>query len=328
MASMAIHRHQTGTMISEQFAKDVYEGLESIPKFISSKYFYDETGDALFKQIMSLPEYYLTKSEFEILDTHKQELLQQFLGSNDRFELIDFGAGDGLKTRILLQHFTDKEISFTYHPIDISGNALNLLVEELKVKIPGLSVHPMQDEYFGALNNLKESNNHKVVLFMGSNIGNFTAENCKNFLTELGNNLNSGDLLMIGMDLVKDPSRILAAYNDSQGVTRDFNLNLLRRINSELGGDFQLDKFSHYAVYDPLSAQARSYLVSKADQTVRIDYLDNEFKFKRWELIHTEISQKFYIEDIETMAINTGFQLVKNYFDCKHEFTDSLWIKT
>jgi L-histidine Nalpha-methyltransferase len=215
--------------MDEQFAADVLEGLSATPKYLLSKYFYNEPGDRLFQKIMELDEYYLTKAEYDIFENRKSELLDYFSADGQRFDLIEFGAGDGYKTRVLIEYFLRERAQFTYVPIDISENVLNELTTMLAGKFPALQINPMNDDYFHALEELNKVDfDRKVILFLGSNIGNFREKAAIPFLSHIAADMSAADRLLIGFDLKKDPEIILAAYNDCQGVTRDFNLNLLR----------------------------------------------------------------------------------------------------
>lgn len=309
-----------------QFAKEVIEGLNSNPKKLSSKYFYDEKGDKLFQQIMNLDEYYLTRTEYSIFKDNKQQILNQFSEGVDQFNLIEFGAGDGYKTKVLLKHFLKQGADFTYMPIDISGNVLGILENSLHQEFPNLKVEPLQNEYFKALSDLQDSSVRNVILFLGSNIGNFTDGQATQFLQELNATLKSEDLVFIGFDLKKDPDVILAAYNDSQGVTREFNLNLLDRINRELGGNFDRTKFLHKPIYNPLTGTTSSFLVSKEKQTVEI--MDATISFDAWEAIHMEISQKYDQPMIEKMAHSSNFEIIKGFTDERNYFLNSVWRKS
>ncbi len=313
-------------MIDEIFAEDVRLGLSSSPKFLHSKYFYNEKGDKLFQEIMNLEEYYLTRAEYEIFDTHKSNLLQLFDQSDHGFQLIEFGAGDGLKTKVLLKSFLESKAEFTYVPIDISGNVLDILETDLKKTFPELQVEGIEDDYFRALKKLHLSgNSRKVVLFLGSNIGNFSKKQSIDFLKKVNVHLSDDDLIMIGFDLKKDPSVILQAYDDSKGVTREFNFNLLHRINNELGGEFDLDTFQHFPSYNPVTGETKSFLISKIRQEVYIHALDQTFSFLPWEPIYTEVSQKFNMVDVENLASKSGFKVKENYFDENSYFVDSVW---
>ena len=317
----------TTTVFNDTFATDVLEGLSSTPKFLSSKYFYDEKGDAIFQQIMDMPSYYLTRSEYEIFNTHKNALLQLFGPNNEPFHLIEFGAGDGLKTKVLLKHFLSQKAYFRYLPIDISENVLSLLTHGLEIECPNLEVEPLANEYFEALDilNKQERNERKVILFLGSNIGNFEHEKAIGFLRQMRQHLNPNDLLLIGFDLKKDPEVILEAYNDKEGITKSFNLNLLDRINQEFGGNFDTSKFRHSPTYNPLTGATKSYLVSTEDQVVTLEKLGKSFSFEAWEAIDMEISQKYSLSTIQHLADRAGFQVTSNFFDKNKYFVDSVW---
>ena len=235
--------------MNQQFAEDVLDGLNAHPKTLPSKYFYDKKGDALFQEIMNLEEYYLTRAEYEVFETNKTALRDTFLNGAEKFDLIEFGAGDGHKTKVLLNYFLESNISFEYLPIDISGNVLEQLESTLKNELPDLTVNPIQDDYFQAIEKIEHDNNTRsVVLFLGSNIGNFQNASAVEFLSELYARLKPNDLLLIGFDLKKEPSIILNAYNDSKGITAAFNINLLNRINDQLDANFNTSKFIHYPI--------------------------------------------------------------------------------
>ena len=308
--------------MTDTFLADIVDGLTRSPKTLPSMYFYNKAGSKLFQTIMQLPEYYLTKSEYEILDTQSAAIYNDF-NPQKTFEIVEFGAGDGSKTKLLLQEFLRHTNDFIYSPIDISKSALKGLAKSYELEIPTLNMNPINDDYFSALDELKNNNTTKLVLFMGSNIGNFKDDNEIEFLKSIRNNIEIGDHALIGFDLKKDPRIILDAYNDKSGVTREFNLNLLRRINSELDADFDIPSFEHYPTYNPITGEATSYLISMKEQQVRI--ADKVFEFKYGEPIFTEISKKYSDEDIAELAASTGFEIVNNYYDCKHYFVDSLW---
>ena len=315
------------TIMPGQFLHDVVKGLTSSPKYLESKYFYDRIGDKLFQQIMHSPEYYPTKCELEILSGQTDEIIEVFTKGTEGFDLVELGAGDALKSSLLLQHLVEKDADFTYYPIDISKNVISNLHENLPQRIPGLPVHGLNGEYFEMLQKADNlSGRKKVILFLGSNIGNMFPEDADQFCRKLRENLSKRDLLLIGFDLKKDPQTILAAYNDKQGYTRDFNLNLLNRINKELGGDFNTEHFKHFPTYDPGTGSCKSYLVSTRDQIVKIASADIEIEFEENECLHTEISQKYNLEEIEKLARKTGFKSVSYFYDSKKWFVDAVWI--
>jgi L-histidine Nalpha-methyltransferase len=308
------------------FAEDVLAGFTSTPKSLSSKYFYDDEGSRLFMEIMKLPEYYLTRSELEIFTDQTDEIFRAVSDGTSEFDLIELGAGDGTKTAVLIDHFLRQNANFTYLPIDISQEALDALSTQFRNKFPGLSITTKNGDYFRILESLKNgSGRRKILMFLGSNIGNFSREQSLDFFRELRAVMNDNDLLFIGFDLQKDPQVIVDAYDDARGVTAAFNLNLLRRINRELGANFDLEKFSHYAVYRPVECAARSFLISREKQTVFIEALNRGFDFEQWEAIFMEISQKYSLAMIAELARESGFSIETNFFDSRNYYADSLW---
>lgn len=327
---MAIYRNPISEIdMSEQFKIDIETGLSDSPKTLSSKYFYDEIGDALFVKIMHLPEYYLTRAELDIFKNKSNQIIDAFKIDKDTyFELIELGAGDGLKTRELLQRLLNQGYNFGYVPIDISQNALDQLEVSLKNDLPALSVKKQQGDYFEILADLKTSNHPKVILFLGSNIGNMNDEIAGQFIYELGANLSANDKLLIGVDLIKDESIVLPAYNDSQGITQAFNLNLLNRINNELGGNFDIEQFSHQPEYSESDGIAKSFLVSLKRQDVYIEALGQTYEFQKDEKIATEISRKYNDEIINGLIDKTDFKINEKLMDEKEYFANYIFTKS
>lgn len=316
----------TEDLVTCTFTQETIEGLNQKPKKLYSKYFYDEQGDKIFQEIMQMEEYYLTRSEYEIFSLQKQAILKRLSQSKDRIQLVEFGAGDGFKTKVLLAYLLKEKIDFEYIPIDISPNVLHELSDSLAQKWPSLICKPIVGTYFDALKQLP-SEKKKMVMFLGSNIGNFNEQEASSFLTEVSDNLNPGDYFLLGVDLKKDPALILDAYNDKKGITKAFNLNLLARINKELEANFQLDQFQHYPTYDPITGETKSYLISKKDQEVYIAKADEKITFKYAEPIFMEVSKKYSVEELESLALKSNFEIVEHFFDCKHYFINSLWTK-
>ncbi len=310
--------------MNEAFAQDVDDGLSAKNKSLPSRYFYDAIGDSLFVKIMNMPEYYLTDAELEILTEQTDDLIQAFGMNGDHFEIVELGAGDGLKVVKLLKQLNSHD--FSYAPIDISAHALSILKERLIKELPKLDFDGKQGEYFEVLDGLKNLDK-KVILFLGSNIGNLTDARAHSFMKKVAESMNKHDKLLIGFDLKKDPKTIERAYNDPHGFTRDFNLNLLTRINRELGGDFAIDKFRHAPEYNPESGTMRSFLESLTDQTVNIKSIGKRYDFKKGECIHTENSQKYDLETIHKIAKNTGLRVKKEFYDSRNYFVDVLFEK-
>ena len=315
-------------MSFEQFKKDVDAGLNSNPKTLPSKYFYDAKGDELFQRIMAMPEYYLTRAELEIFSQKTEELISAFeLQQDEYFELIELGAGDGTKTFELLSVLQRENYSYDYFPIDISQNALDGLEQMLSKKLPSLNVKKKQGDYFGVLSSFKESKKKKVVLFMGSNIGNMNDERASDFIYRLGSSLSPGDKLLIGIDQIKTESIVLPAYDDAQGITREFNLNLLTRMNRELGADFNRENWSHAPEYCEQTGYAKSFIESDADQVVTISSMAKSYTFKKGEKIHTEISRKYNDKILKEIISGTDFELHKKLTDTKGWFADYVLIR-
>jgi L-histidine N-alpha-methyltransferase len=309
----------------QQFYSDTLKGLKSTPKFMSSKYFYDQQGDKLFQQIMAAEEYYLTDSEMEILIEQSAQISKAIGFDGQPFDLIELGAGDATKSIHLLKQMMQNKLDFRYLPVDISENVINNLSNTLPDKIPGLNMEGLNGDYFDMLERVSElSNRRKVILFMGANIGNMTVDEAGMFCRKLKNFLSKDDLVIVGFDLKKNPKQILAAYDDREGITKAFNLNLLNRINNELGGDFELDNFEHYASYDPESGACKSYLISLKEQQIRLGDTES-ISFDKNEYIYMEISQKYALNEIEELAKSSGFKPVTSFFDRKKYFIDSLW---
>lgn len=310
------------------FAQDVMLGLTSQPKTLPSKYFYDAKGDKLFQKIMALPEYYLTRKEYEILEGQHEQILAPVLALGEPFNLVELGAGDGMKTKILLRYLAEMRVEFTYYPVDFSGSVLEELEDSLAEELPALRVNPLQDTYRESLKKqLWEDGRPNLILFLGANLGNFGAEEAKNIINHLRVGTKKGDQVLLGFDLKKDPQTILNAYHDSKGVTREFNLNLLDRINRELDADFDRESFVHWPTYDPVSGECRSYLVSEIAQKVTVSSINQSFEFEAYEAIFTEISKKYSLPEISALAALGGFEVKQNFVDSDGFFADVLWEK-
>ncbi len=305
------------------FEEDVLNGLMAANKSLPSKYFYDAKGDELFRQIMHLEEYYLTNKELEIFNSHQQGILNT-ISNGEPFRIIELGAGDGLKTKILLKHFMECDVDFTYTPVDISGNVLEILERNLFEEIPELKIESYQGDYFDALAEISASPEKDIVFFLGSNIGNFSHGEAVSFLSSLRGHLKPLDMLFMGVDLKKDPSAILTAYNDSKGVTREFNLNLLDRINAELGANFNRAYFMHYPYYNPQTGECRSYLISTIEQDVNV--AGEQIHFRAWEAIFMEISKKYDEVQLKELAEETGFKIIRSFRDEMNWFSDVVWM--
>lgn len=300
------------------FKKEVTAGLTSFPKYLSSKYFYDKTGDKLFQDIMAMPSYYLTGCEFEIISKNTFTIGELFRDRENGLDLIELGAGDGKKTMVLLKYMAENNFNFVYKPIDISENAVELLSNNLAHEMPTLNVDAEVGEYFEVLERLKSFNKRKkVIMVLGSNIGNLPHPRAIEFLTKLKDAMGPEDLLFMGFDQKKNPQTILDAYNDETGITAAFNKNVLTRINRELGGNFEIENFKHWEVYDPETGTAKSFLIATKAMEVTIEDLQLTINFEEWETIHTEISQKYDDKIVNWLAAEAGLEIETSFTDQK-----------
>lgn len=307
-----------------EFRDDVLAGLKKEPKELQSKYLYDAEGDELFRQIMRASEYYLTDCEMEIFKEQCADMAAPLNDFRDGLDVIELGAGDAAKSYYLLQYLISQGFNFTYYPIDISANIINILKDQLPERLPGIKIQGIQGDYFQALKKaVATSSRPKLVMFLGGNIGNMPPEEALEFCIELRRNLSPGDRVLMGFDLKKDPWLIFNAYNDHGGITEKFNLNLLSRINRELGANFDTSLFHHYENYDPETGACKSYLISKANQVVTIGA--QQISFREHEHIFTETSQKYTSEQIGAFASGSGFESLLKLTDSKDWFTDVIW---
>jgi L-histidine N-alpha-methyltransferase len=304
------------------FYKDIIAGLSLPQKKVSSKYFYDDAGDKIFQEIMHMEEYYLPNCELEILNNQTEKIVKSF--GFDSFDIVGLGAGDGSKTKHFLKRITDLNKKVVYYPLDISADVLETNRENITSHIPTIEIYPIAGDYFETLDRLMHDN-PKIILFLGSTIGNYDVESAELFMKKIYDMMDERDILMVSFDLKKNPHKILAAYNDEKRITKRFNLNLLKRINRELDGNFDLEKFDHYAYYDPISGTTYSYIFSKINQKVTIG--NQDINFKANEMIHTEISQKYNLETIEHFKENIGFSSVEHFLDEGKNYAISLFKK-
>ena len=303
--------------LKSTIAQEISYSLSQKNKFIHPKYFYDAKGSDLFEKICSLPEYYLTRTEIEVLSSIQSELSKHLVGD---YALVELGSGSSIKTRELLKILTAKQNDVEYYPIDISNilkdSSINLHDEYDNLKITGII-----DQYETGLEFIRHlDHKEKIVAFLGSSLGNFDLENGVEFLRKIRSSMRHGDLFLLGIDLVKDTKMLENAYNDSKGVTANFNLNLLSRLNQELTADFDNDKFEHVAVFNKKQKRIEMYLKSKMKQNVFISKIDLLLKFQKNELIHTEFSYKYTIPQIKKIAKKSGFKPAQIWTDKKSYF--------
>jgi L-histidine Nalpha-methyltransferase len=313
----------------EEFASNVATGLASENKALNSRYLYDKVGSQLFEHICLQPEYYLTRTEASILNKHAH-VIAKLTASN--ISIIELGSGSSSKTTILLSRLALQKKRIFYFPIDISNSILIESTQSLKSQFPNVNIIGIPSDYnIGfemAIKHIARDNkipDRKLVVFLGSSIGNFELAQAKSLLQILREKLDRSDFLLVGFDLQKDKSVLNAAYNDRAGITAKFNLNLLARINRELGGDFHLGKFDHYAFYNDGKQRIEMHLVSKTDQRVYVGALGKTFAFRKAETIHTENSYKYSLEQIAVLAEDSGFVVKKNFMDKKKWFDLALF---
>lgn len=309
------------TKIEKTFAEEISLSLGKTSKSIHPKFFYDKKGSDLFEKICSVSEYYPTRTEISILEKLQNEL-SSFL--DEDFRLVELGSGSSTKTRLILDFLTSSQKTTEYFPIDIS-EILAESSEELLNDYKNLSITGIIDTYEGGLEFLKtydEKNN--LIIFLGSSFGNFSPIDGYQFLEKVYDTMKTGDLFLIGLDLVKDKTILESAYNDLEGITSKFNLNVLSRINDELDADFNLNNFSHHAIYNEKDQRIEMYLKSLVDQSIIVSKSDLELKLQKDELIHTEYSHKYRLSQIHDLLDDIGFELKHTWLDEKKYFSLTL----
>jgi|TARA_B100001964_G_scaffold188746_2_gene210189 dimethylhistidine N-methyltransferase len=309
------------TKIEKTFAEEIRTSLTKNQKSIAPKFFYDKKGSNLFEKICSLPEYYPTRTEISILKKLQTEL-PDFI--DDSFRLVELGSGASVKTRLLLDIFTNLQERIDYFPIDIS-EILAESSEQLLADYNDLHITGIIDTYEGGLEFLQNYDDKKnLILFLGSSFGNFSPDDGYAFLQKINSAMKSNDLFLIGLDLVKDIQVLESAYNDSQGITAKFNLNVLSRINDELDADFDLINFKHHAIYNKEDQRIEMYLKSLVNQSIIISKSNLSLNLNKDELIHTEYSRKFQVSEIRKLLISTGFKIKNIWLDDAENFSLSL----
>ncbi|GCA85197.1 L-histidine N(alpha)-methyltransferase [Microcystis aeruginosa] len=307
----------TGQNMVKHQGKDVIEGLTKTPKSLPSKYFYDQQGSQLFEAICQLPEYYPTRTEAAIL----QEYAQEIVAYTGACELIELGSGSSTKTRLLLDAYYHQQKSSKYLPIDVSETILKASAIELQKEYPNLPIQGLIGTYEQALAYCQNpSYKTRMIFFLGSSIGNFSASECDKFLEKIATVLKAGDYFLLGIDLQKPVAILEAAYNDAQGVTAAFNLNMLSHLNWRFQADFNLDLFSHQAIYNQDQSQIEMYLICQKTHSVHLKKLDLTVNFQASESILTEISRKFNLETMEKDLESKGLKPLKVFSDTENFF--------
>lgn len=293
-------------------SQEVLTGLTNIPKSLPPKYFYDRTGSELFEKICLLPEYYPTRTETAILTSAGEEIAE----ITGVCELVELGSGSSTKTRLLLSAYEKLGKPWQYVPIDVSSDILKTSALQLHQEYPLLSILGLVGTYEQALTQLPPSSlTQRMIIFLGSTLGNFTQEECDRTFTQIRETLEIGDYFLLGIDLQKSPEILEAAYNDSQGITAQFNLNMLAHLNRLFDGNFDLNLFQHQAIYNQDNHQIEMYLIAKKNHEVRLNQLELEIKFEEGEKILTEISRKFSLDSIENILKNHSLKTLKHWTD-------------
>src|SRR3954467_7405038 len=296
---------------------DVFEGLTKTPKSLPPRLFYDAAGSALFEEITRLPEYYLTRTESRLLQQYSGEIAKR-VGAN--VSVIELGAGTAAKTGTILKALSQRQLRVNYYPVDISVSALQVAEQSLNGSHPRVRVHPVATNYIADSQFLESVSGRKLVLYLGSSIGNFEPHEAQELLRRMRAHMQQGDYLLLGTDLVKNTSILIPAYDDAHGVTARFNKNVLARINRELGGNFDLDLFRHIALWNPKRSRMEMHLESTLDQTVKIKLIGLEVPFKKGERIHTENSYKYTIPGVRKSLLDAGFEIESTWTDAKSWF--------
>jgi dimethylhistidine N-methyltransferase len=306
--------------VSEQVALAVSEGLMCRPKWLPAWLFYDAAGSQLFNQITELPEYYLTRTERSILAVHAGEIIAA-AAEGDALRLVELGAGSADKTRLLLSAAVERQDTVFYEPVDVSASALEEAQQRIEREIPGVLVTPRVEDYTRKLElDAASFGERRLVLYIGSSIGNFEPEEAERLLRNVCAALSPGDSILLGVDLVKSESTLLAAYDDAAGVTAAFNLNLLRRLNRELAADFDLEAFTHRAVWNGAKSRIEMHLESRSRQRVTIRALDMRINFNAGETLHTESSYKYRPGQPEALLSRAGFTSTMTWTDRQDRF--------
>ena len=309
------------TKIEKTFADEICASLAENSKYINPKFFYDKKGSELFEKICDLSEYYPTRTEIKILKNLKPDLAKYL---DKSFRLVELGSGSSTKTRLILDIFAQIQNTIEYFPIDIS-EILTESSELLQRDYNGLKITGIIDTYEGGLEFIEKYDDKKnLIIFLGSSYGNFNPKEGKIFLKKINSIMKKEDLFLIGLDLVKNKSILENAYDDSQGITAKFNLNVLSRINDELDADFVLNNFKHIAKYNEKDQRVEMYLKSLVNQSVIISKANISLKLKHGELIHTENSHKYKLPQIEKIMRETGFEIKQNWLDVKKYFALTL----
>jgi len=311
--------------IEKDDIQDIISGLQNTPKSIPARYFYDQLGSQLFEQICDLPEYYPTRSEASILQQYAPEIVEL----TKAVELVELGSGSSTKTRSLLDVYQSLNSPLYYTPVDVSGSMLEATANSLLTEYSQLKIQGKVATYDRALEQLSTySLGKRLIIFLGSSIGNFDTQQCDRFINQVTTALNPGDYFLLGIDLQKQIETLEAAYNDAQGITAAFNLNMLQHLNNRFQGNFNPDLFKHNAIYNTEQNQIEMYLISQAAQSVTLQGINMTIQLDKEEAILTEISRKFNLNQMEHYLSKSNLNLIKTYTDSQQWFGLLLCQKT
>ena len=309
----------------EALTHEVRRGLITRPRSLSPWMFYDAEGSRLFERITTLPEYYPTRTERAILAGHADAIVAA--AHSDRslpLRLVELGAGTAAKTGILLEAALRVSDDVSYMPVDVSSDALELACQNIACALPEVRIQPIVRNYITHPLQLEPFDGTTLALYIGTSIGNFSPEEARMILRNLGTQLQTGDALLLGTDMVKDEPTLLAAYDDSDGITAAFNLNILHRLNRELGANFDAACFRHRALWNSIESRIEMHLESTQEQDVSIEHADLDLHFMRRETIHTENSYKFTDQGIRSLLEEVGFEIRGAWKDSRDWYTLTL----
>jgi len=309
------------------FLEDIYNGLVDEPRRISSRYLYDERGSQLFQEIMQQPEYYLTRAEWNIFETHAMHIVQQVIDKEKAgLQILELGAGDGRKTELVLDALEAEKFNCVYEPVDIDPSVLHQLKERIKNKYKYVRVQPRPGFNNDALHSIS-ADRTSLVMFLGSNIGNYRKAEERDLIKRIGGAMKKGDYLLMGADKAKDPDLIAAAYNDQAGKTAEFSLNLIHRINEALKHGLDPSVFRFYSFYHPVDREVNAFLINEKEQKVIFPHKNETIELPPWSVIQTEVSRKYTLSDLKNLGKLAELDLIGKWQDGNQYFYELLYRK-
>ena len=307
-----------------ELIREVQNGLHSRPRSLKPWMFYDELGSRLFERITALPEYYPTRTERSLLESHADAIVASACADSHPLRVLELGAGTASKTCLLLAAAARRKIDVVYMPLDISADALDTACQDIESAFPEVLIEPIVVNYVDSPPKLEEFDGSTLALYLGSSIGNFMPRESRTILRNIGSQLRSEDTLVLGTDLVKEESKLIAAYDDDEGVTAAFNLNILNRLNNELGADFDLARFRHCVRWNSVESRIEMHLESTCEQSIQISAAEMELNFRKGETIHTENSYKFTDETVGALLSDSGFEMQQAWKDTREWYALTL----